>query len=309
MTPLTRRDTPAVGAPLHTHVTHQVQLTWDETDHERVTAMNRKFNKDELLDMDFRAYLASSSEEEEREDEAESRQESRGEQSRVQLLPWKPPPHKVCFCRRGGDQREEEGGADVQVQRAAQRHPGEGEEAAGGQGHGDGGHLGARYRHTWPSAPHLGHGMTVVICPRTEGDHGAAGEEEAGAAEAADALGGVSAEEEGEEEAEAMSEEAGEKLSRLIRPASPSFSSLTSESAHQEEEELSDDELPADVDLTDPFFAEERADARERSSTNNCLSEFMEGLNESIRIPPALRLSLDDQTFLRGLHNVGDQSF
>lgn len=82
MTPLTRRDTPAVGAPLHTHVTHQVQLTWDETDHERVTAMNRKFNKDELLDMDFRAYLASSSEEEEREEEAESRQESRGEQSR-----------------------------------------------------------------------------------------------------------------------------------------------------------------------------------------------------------------------------------
>lgn len=43
----------------------QVQLTWDETDHERVTALNRKFNKDELLDMDFRAYLASSSEEEE----------------------------------------------------------------------------------------------------------------------------------------------------------------------------------------------------------------------------------------------------
>lgn len=42
-----------------------MQLTWDETDHERLTALNRKFNKDELLDMDFRAYLASSSEEEE----------------------------------------------------------------------------------------------------------------------------------------------------------------------------------------------------------------------------------------------------
>uniref|UniRef100_A0A8C8LVH3 ESF1 RRM domain-containing protein n=1 Tax=Oncorhynchus tshawytscha TaxID=74940 RepID=A0A8C8LVH3_ONCTS len=38
-----------------------VELTWDETDHERVTAMNRKFNKDELLQMDFNAYLASSS--------------------------------------------------------------------------------------------------------------------------------------------------------------------------------------------------------------------------------------------------------
>lgn len=83
------------------HVTHQVQLTWDETDHERVTAMNRRFNKDELLDMDFRAYLASSSEEEECEEEADSRQESRGDESRARgrLLPWKRSPH-VCFCRR-----------------------------------------------------------------------------------------------------------------------------------------------------------------------------------------------------------------
>uniref|UniRef100_UPI0037E815E9 ESF1 homolog n=1 Tax=Semicossyphus pulcher TaxID=241346 RepID=UPI0037E815E9 len=45
--------------------TSKVQLTWDETDHDRVTAMNRNFNKNELLDMDFNAYLASSSEEEE----------------------------------------------------------------------------------------------------------------------------------------------------------------------------------------------------------------------------------------------------
>ncbi|XP_028262998.1 ESF1 homolog [Parambassis ranga] len=43
--------------------TSKVQLTWDETDHERVTALNRKFNKDELLNMDFNAYLASSSDE------------------------------------------------------------------------------------------------------------------------------------------------------------------------------------------------------------------------------------------------------
>ncbi|XP_044198247.1 ESF1 homolog isoform X1 [Thunnus albacares] len=45
--------------------TSKVQLTWDETDHDRVTALNRKFDKKELLDMDFNAYLASSSEEEE----------------------------------------------------------------------------------------------------------------------------------------------------------------------------------------------------------------------------------------------------
>lgn len=34
-------------------------------DHERITTLNRKFKKEELLDMDFQAYLASSSEDEE----------------------------------------------------------------------------------------------------------------------------------------------------------------------------------------------------------------------------------------------------
>lgn len=43
----------------------KVDITWDETDHERVMSLNRTFNKEELLDMDFQAYLASSSEEEE----------------------------------------------------------------------------------------------------------------------------------------------------------------------------------------------------------------------------------------------------
>uniref|UniRef100_A0A3B1JLX5 ESF1, nucleolar pre-rRNA processing protein, homolog (S. cerevisiae) n=1 Tax=Astyanax mexicanus TaxID=7994 RepID=A0A3B1JLX5_ASTMX len=47
-----------------TTTTAKVELTWDETDHDRVTALNKKFNKDELLDMDFNAYLASSSEDE-----------------------------------------------------------------------------------------------------------------------------------------------------------------------------------------------------------------------------------------------------
>ncbi|KAJ4945148.1 hypothetical protein JOQ06_013684 [Pogonophryne albipinna] len=49
------------------NATSKVQLTWDETDNERVTALERNFNKDELLAMDFKAYLASSSEEEEEE--------------------------------------------------------------------------------------------------------------------------------------------------------------------------------------------------------------------------------------------------
>uniref|UniRef100_A0A8C6XR80 ESF1 nucleolar pre-rRNA processing protein homolog n=1 Tax=Naja naja TaxID=35670 RepID=A0A8C6XR80_NAJNA len=44
--------------------TSKVDITWDETDQERVTSLSRNFKKDELLDMDFQAYLASSSEEE-----------------------------------------------------------------------------------------------------------------------------------------------------------------------------------------------------------------------------------------------------
>ncbi|XP_040837758.1 ESF1 homolog isoform X1 [Ochotona curzoniae] len=49
--------------------TSTVEITWDETDHERITTLNRKFKKEELLDMDFQAYLASSSEDEEETEE------------------------------------------------------------------------------------------------------------------------------------------------------------------------------------------------------------------------------------------------
>ncbi|XP_014878350.1 ESF1 homolog [Poecilia latipinna] len=64
----------------------KVQLTWDETDHERVTALNRKFNKEELLDLDFKAYLASSSEE----DEDEEQEETGGEEPIGEELEEKP---------------------------------------------------------------------------------------------------------------------------------------------------------------------------------------------------------------------------
>ncbi|KAI2668175.1 hypothetical protein H4Q32_004835 [Labeo rohita] len=66
--------------------TAKVELTWDETDHDRVTALCRKFNKDDLLDMDFKAYLASSSEEEEDEEEAEAEQQIEDEKP-VEPLP------------------------------------------------------------------------------------------------------------------------------------------------------------------------------------------------------------------------------
>ncbi|CAL8334155.1 unnamed protein product [Lota lota] len=55
--------------------TSKVEVTWDETDHDRVTALNRNFNKSDLLEMDFNAYLASSSEEEEEEEQGEQREE------------------------------------------------------------------------------------------------------------------------------------------------------------------------------------------------------------------------------------------
>lgn len=70
--------------------TSKVQLTWDETDHERVTALNRNFNKNELLDMDFNAYLASSSDEDEEEEgggEIEFGEDEGAEQMKVEKKP------------------------------------------------------------------------------------------------------------------------------------------------------------------------------------------------------------------------------
>ena len=45
-----------------------VKLTWDETDPGRQRATMRKFKKEDLLEMDFNAYLASSSDEEDKKD-------------------------------------------------------------------------------------------------------------------------------------------------------------------------------------------------------------------------------------------------
>lgn len=71
--------------------TAKVELTWDETDHDRVTAFSRNFNKDELLDMDFKAYLASSSEEEEEvEEEEEGEEDEEVEQAVVEPEAPKP---------------------------------------------------------------------------------------------------------------------------------------------------------------------------------------------------------------------------
>ncbi len=42
-----------------------VEITWDQTDYNRLQLTTKKFNKDEMREDDFRAYLASDSEESE----------------------------------------------------------------------------------------------------------------------------------------------------------------------------------------------------------------------------------------------------
>ncbi|XP_041068119.1 ESF1 homolog [Carcharodon carcharias] len=55
--------------------TSKAELTWDETDHERVTTLTKRFKKDEIEEMDFKAYLASSSEEDEEADVEEEKEQ------------------------------------------------------------------------------------------------------------------------------------------------------------------------------------------------------------------------------------------
>ncbi|XP_077574895.1 ESF1 homolog [Stigmatopora nigra] len=57
------------------NATTKVEVTWDETDRDRVSALSRTFDKDDLLDMDYKAYLASSSEDEEEEVEEEENED------------------------------------------------------------------------------------------------------------------------------------------------------------------------------------------------------------------------------------------
>lgn len=58
----------------------KAELTWDETDHERVATLTRRFQKDEIKEMDFNAYLASSSEED---DEADIVEEEESQQADI----------------------------------------------------------------------------------------------------------------------------------------------------------------------------------------------------------------------------------
>ncbi|XP_051867006.1 ESF1 homolog isoform X2 [Pristis pectinata] len=57
----------------------KAELTWDETDHERVATLTKRFNKGEITEMDFTAYLASSSEED---DDADIMEEEESQQDK-----------------------------------------------------------------------------------------------------------------------------------------------------------------------------------------------------------------------------------
>ncbi|KAF3852657.1 hypothetical protein F7725_006011 [Dissostichus mawsoni] len=180
------------------NATSKVQLTWDETDNERVTALERNFNKDELLAMDFKAYLASSSEEEEEEGgfvfgEQESEEDDSAAEEVVAQKTKEPvvekKPEKVVEKKK----EKKKNKSEEQISKYRELLKGIQEKE--------------KKLHEEKDM-----GMEITWVP---GVDGAAGEEETGGEGNPDA---------GEEE---------------------------------EEEALSDDELPADVDLNDPFFAEE----------------------------------------------------
>lgn len=77
-------DLPAAGTyavpDFYTTALHhsKVKLTWDETDPRRHRTTMRKFSKEDLLDMDFDAYLASSSDEEEAKEDDGNLDEEQG---------------------------------------------------------------------------------------------------------------------------------------------------------------------------------------------------------------------------------------
>ena len=65
-----------------------VRLTWDETDPRRVQTTMRNFSKDDILDMDFKAYLASSgNDESDREiEESENKQSQESKIAKYKVI-------------------------------------------------------------------------------------------------------------------------------------------------------------------------------------------------------------------------------
>lgn len=249
-----------------------MQLTWDETDHERVAAMSRKFNKDELLDMDFNVYLASSSSEEEEEaepediasvssapvkEEKEKDKEKRSEQQQQQQEEKKEKKNEQQISKyrellRGLQEKEKKLQEDKDMEMEITWVPGDAS--------------------TKPPPTAVLEGRTdqrlFVLFMR-------AGLKETTEKLVKKKLKGKETLTPWEEFLEkkrekkkqkkknkkvASLEETGKHLAALPPACRPlTFLFLPLQTEEEVEEDLSDDELPPDVDLSDPFFAEELA--------------------------------------------------
>lgn len=86
----------------------KVKLTWDQDDPDRVQFTRREFTEDDLKDLDFDAYLASSSEDED--DEEEESVEAMREKYRKLLAGSN---DKSVFEAKGDDIDEEDGDMEI----------------------------------------------------------------------------------------------------------------------------------------------------------------------------------------------------
>lgn len=254
-----------------------MQLTWDETDHERVAAMSRKFNKDELLDMDFNVYLASSSSEEEEEAEPE-------DIASVSSAPVKEEKEKEDKEKRSEQQQQQqeekkkEKKSEQQISKYRELLRGLQEKEKKLQEDKD-----MEMEITWvPGDASTKHQPTAVLKGRID-QRLFVLFMRAGLKETTEKL--VKKKLEGKEtltpweeflekkrekkkqqkkknKKVASLEETGKHLPALTpacRPLTSLFLPMQTEEEVEVEEDLSDDELPPDVELSDPFFAEELA--------------------------------------------------
>ncbi|XP_028393448.1 ESF1 homolog [Dendronephthya gigantea] len=163
-----------------------VRLTWDETDPHRVQTTMRNFSKDDILDMDFKAYLASSSDEESDREIEETGDKRETEDDKIAK-------YKELLEEINRNEREEEGDQDMEI--------------------------------TW----------------------------EVGLKESAEEL--VKRKKDEKERKELTPWESYKNERKRKRKMKQQCKEKEDES--QSAAQLSDDELPADVDLNDPYFAEE----------------------------------------------------
>ncbi|XP_060755080.1 ESF1 homolog [Neoarius graeffei] len=171
--------------------TAKVELTWDETDHDRITTLSKKFNKDELLNMDFQAYLASSSEDEvEAEEvnsaECETEEKKKGKKEEEQIAKYR----ELLQSIQNKDKKEKDKDMEMEI--------------------------------TW--VPGLKESAEKLVKKKMEGKDKMTPWEE-------------------------FLEKKKEKKKEKRKGKK--------EAEVQDEAAISDDELPPDVDLDDPFFSEE----------------------------------------------------